>query len=374
MKICIQVLETSSSHFHPFFFMSLMWNRWLASCAFVIIYMNVHESESSRCQMQEWNAWRQGLGHDAKHNFATKASIATKKGSTYLSLSCILCLFVWSIPAKAKSQRTYAWLETRKGKFLVQNRFQRTLSKTQQLETRNTCNTCSSCVRVVSEHRSDVSNAFIFRTSQADAKHCQSAWFHKWIIFKYTCFFFSSKTSLMLGFSCSWPIGLSGCLVCGYVQQIFKPFQMQFRYRELCWESCWDFSKQWNGYNLVLTIFTVRLLGLLVLGFGIQRRSFSCMPKTAKLSVQKDFTDWTYLKLILYYLRLLESTGVSPVSLLVRTAFSAQPNKEDVQILVRDGESEQWGEMEHRPEIKSPWPLQLEKSMRRFLFRTCPPL
>ena len=185
--------------------------------------------------------------------------------------------------------------------------------------------------------------------------------------------FFFSKTSLMLGFSCSWPIGLSGCLVCGYVQQIFKPFQMQFRYRELCWESCWDFSKQWNGYNLVLTIFTVRLLGLLVLGFGIQRRSFSCMPKTAKLSVQKDFTDWTYLKLIPYYLRLLESTGVSPVSLLVRTAFSAQPNKEDVQILVRDGESEQWVEMEHRPEIKSPWPLQLEKSMCRFLFRTCPP-
>ena len=48
-----QVLETSFSHFHPFRFMSLMWNRWLASCAFVIIYMNVHESESSRCQMQE---------------------------------------------------------------------------------------------------------------------------------------------------------------------------------------------------------------------------------------------------------------------------------------------------------------------------------
>ena len=103
-----------------------------------------------------------------------------------------VAFFVWSILAKAKSQRTYAWLEARKGKFMVQNRFQKTLSKTQQLETRNTC---SNCVRVVSEHRSDVSNAFIFRTSEADAKHCQSAWFHK-----YKNAFFS-KTSLMPGFS-----------------------------------------------------------------------------------------------------------------------------------------------------------------------------
>lgn len=161
--------------------------------------MKVHESESSRCQMQEWNAWRQGLRHDTKHNFATKASIATKKGSTDLSLSCILCLFVWSIPAKAKSQRTYAWLEARKGKFLVQNRFQITLSKTQQLETRNTCNTCSSCVQVVSEHRSDVSNAFIFRTSQADAKHCQSAWFHKWMFFSQVHMHFSQKHLWCMG-------------------------------------------------------------------------------------------------------------------------------------------------------------------------------
>lgn len=45
-----------------------------------------------------------------------------------------VAFFVWSILAKAKSQRTYAWLEARKGKFMVQNRFQKRFPRPSSLK------------------------------------------------------------------------------------------------------------------------------------------------------------------------------------------------------------------------------------------------
>lgn len=120
-------------------------------------------------------------GWDTMQNTTSQPKRALQKKAA--QICHFVVFFVWSILAKTESQRTYAWLEARKGKFSLQitlkERFQRPSSLTQEIH-----------VLVVFE---------LFQNTGAMSPMPSSSGLRrqmlnigKWIVFKYKCNFFKT--------------------------------------------------------------------------------------------------------------------------------------------------------------------------------------